>query len=275
MTAKPTSPAPILPASTVLLLRDDPAGLLVFMVERHHAIDFASGALVFPGGKVDAGDHETRVREHTAGTAALDDAALALRIAAIREAFEEAGVLLARPAGGGALIDDDRLAALGRRYRADLEAGRLTIGEMAAAEGLELAVDLLVPFARWITPDVMPRRFDTHFFLAPATDAHFATARHDGGEAVESVWIRPADALAEASAGRRTVIFATEMNLAKLANSATVADALARARRDPIVTVMPEVLFVAGGRRLRIPAAAGYGVTEVVVGERGGRLAKD
>ena len=119
MTAKPTAPAPILPASTVLLLRDDPSGLLVFMVERHHAIDFASGALVFPGGKVDAGDHETGLRGRAAGTAALDDAALALRIAAIREAFEEAGVLLARPAGGGALIGHVRLTALGRRYRAD------------------------------------------------------------------------------------------------------------------------------------------------------------
>ncbi len=199
---------------------------------------------------------------------------LTLRVAAIREAFEEAGILLARPAGGGALVGDGRLAALGRQYRADLEAGRLTIGEMAAAEDLVLAVDLLVPFAHWITPDVVPRRFDTHFFLAPATDAHFATARHDGGEVVDSVWIRPADAVAEATAGRRTVIFATEMNLRKLGESATVADALARARRNPIVTVMPEVVQVAGGRRLRIPAAAGYGVTVVLVGQGGGRPAK-
>ncbi len=76
MTAKPPPPAPILPASTVMLVRDDPSGLQVFMVERHHAIDFASGALVFPGGKVDTGDRQAGLRDRAAGAAALDDEAL-------------------------------------------------------------------------------------------------------------------------------------------------------------------------------------------------------
>lgn len=223
------------PASTVLLLRDGARGLEVFMVVRHRAVDFASGALVFPGGSVDAADL----------VLAGGDPAEAFRIAAIRETFEECGVLLGR-AGKAVPADGAFAAALAER-------------------GLMPATDALALFAHWITPLPVPKRFDTHFYLAPAPADQ--NALHDGHEAVDSVWIRPADALAEAESGTRKVVFPTRMNLTKLARHATMADAFATARTTPVVTVLPEMRMTEAGRVLRIPLAAGYGAEEFLAGD--------
>ncbi|MDZ7685006.1 MAG: NUDIX domain-containing protein [Gammaproteobacteria bacterium] len=111
--------APV-PAATILMLRDGPDGLEVFMVVRHHQIDFASGALVFPGGKVDEGDFG--IGHRCRGTEATDEKEIAMMAGAIREAFEECGILLARPRGSEALVDQRRLAAL-EHYRASLNSG--------------------------------------------------------------------------------------------------------------------------------------------------------
>lgn len=246
-------------------MRDGPLGLEVFLVERHHRIDFASGALVFPGGKADPGDAEPEAHRRCRGVAGLPADAATARVAGIREAFEECGVLLARPAGGDALVDAGRAAALVERHAAALRADRIAIGAVAEAEDLELAGDALVPFAHWITPEFMPKRFDTHFFLAQAPPDQLAV--HDGSESVDSLWMRPADALAAAGTGRRTVIFPTRMNLAKLARSDTVAQALAAARAAPVVTVLPRVVKGADGPRLCLPADAGYDVSEVSIEE--------
>ncbi len=255
------TPAVARPAATVLLLRDAPAGLEVFMVVRHHAIDFASGALVFPGGAVDAADRHPRLRTACTGAEGLGEAELAFRIAAVREAFEECGVLLARRRGDAGLVPADRLAELARRYREPLARNAIGIGDMLDAEGLELAIDALVPFAHWITPEMMPKRFDTWFFLAAAPADQIAA--HDGSESVDSIWIRPEDACADADAGRRTIIFPTRMNLEKLGRSRTVAEAFAAARAEPVVTVLPQVEKAPGGRIMRIPIEAGYGISEV------------
>ena len=230
-------PAPRL-AATVLLVRDGASGLEVFMVERHHQIDFATGALVFPGGKVDDADADPRLRACCTGAEELDDAALALRVAAIRETFEECGVMLAHGLARVPAAESDFTALVLR-------------------EKLALACDALLPFAHWITPEVVPKRFDTHFFLAAAPADQLAL--HDGSESVDSVWIAPAAALGEAEAGRRTIIFPTLMNLAKLAEARDVADAFARARARPVVTVQPTLAVGASGKReLRIPVEAGY-----------------
>lgn len=258
--APPRALAPAKPASTVILIRDGDAGLEVFLVQRHHQIDFASGAMVFPGGKLEPSDSDPALRGLCAGAEGLDDYALALRVAAIRESFEECGVLLARPAGSSALVTASRLADLWKRHRNEGPGQGVAIGSFARDEGLVLACDLLVPFAHWITPEMMPKRFDTHFFLVEAPPAQ-ATA-HDGYEAVDARWLRPVDALAEADAGRSTIIFPTRMNIAKLARSARVADAMASARASRIVTVMPRVERGANGPVLRIPEAAGYDVVE-------------
>jgi 8-oxo-dGTP pyrophosphatase MutT (NUDIX family) len=256
-------PVPV-PAATILLLRDAAAGLEVFLVERHHAIDFATGALVFPGGKVDPGDRDPRALARCAGWPGDADA-LALRVAAIRETFEEAGVLLARPRGSAALVDAARSSEIGARHRARLLADEIGVAELAEVEDLELATDRLVPFAHWITPEFMPKRFDTHFFLVQAPPGQAAV--HDGGESVDSTWATPAAALAEAEAGRRTIIFPTLLNLRKLGRSRSVAEALERARRAPLVTVVPRVERRSGRAVVCIPPEADYDVTEATPAE--------
>ncbi|MDT0496148.1 hypothetical protein RM530_02050 [Algiphilus sp. W345] len=259
MNSQTTTPAPAKPAATILLLRDGSAGLEVFMVVRHHEIDFAAGALVFPGGKLAPGDSEPLAHARATGLDGLSAEAAALRIAVIREAFEECGLLFARERGGGTLIGPDRLQTLDR-YRGPLDHGELTVGEMLHEENLELACESLVDYAHWVTPLMMPKRFDTHFFLASPPARQLA--RHDGRELVDSVWIRPADALAQADAGARTIIAPTRLNLQRLGLSGTVEAALAAARAQPVVRVLPELVKTPSGPRLRIPDGAGYPVTE-------------
>ena len=266
-----SGPAPSVPrlAATLMLGRDTPAGIEVFMVVRHHRIDFATGALVFPGGKVDEADGDPALRIRCRNAADLSRSALAIRIACIREAFEEAGVLLARERGADGYVRADRLAALSAKWRKALEKGEATMLEMAEAEGIEYATDALVRFAHWVTPEHMPKRFDTHFYLAEAPAAHIAA--HDGSESVDSVWIGRDEMVRGARDGRYTVLFPTRLNIEKLARSASMADACAVARAGEVVPVLPEVEFVEGGRIMRIPAEAGYGGSEYrITGAPGG-----
>lgn len=260
--AAPPEPAP---SATILLVRDGSAGLEVFMVQRHHRVDFADSAMVFPGGKLEPGDHDPGVHARCTVPEGLDGAALTSRVGAIRETFEECGVLLARPRGSDALIDAARLREIETRHREALDAHALSMPELVAAEDLGPACDLLVPFAHWITPEGMHKRFDTLFYLVAAPPDHLAV--HDGHESVDSVWTTPADAEADAEAGRRSIIFPTLMNLQKLGRSADVASALDAARRAPVVPVLPRVVDTPGGKRLRIPREAGYDVWDSPIGE--------
>ena len=246
MTDAATAPAAPRAASTILLLRDGPTGLEVFMVVRHHEIDFASGALVFPGGRLEPADAEF-AREGALLSDGLDETARAVRIAAIREAFEECGVLLARPRGEGRFVSAERVSALDRNA---------PLAALMARADLVPATDALVPFARWITPAFLPKRFDTHFFLALAPPDH--ALAHDGRETVNSIWIAPRDAL-ELNGARFKLLFPTERNLWKLARHPHAASALEAAKAAPVVTVLPERTQVDGGPGLRIPLEAGYG----------------
>ena len=135
--------------------------------------------------------------------------------------------------------------------------------ELVVEGGLELATDLLVPFAHWITPEIRPRRYDAYFFLAPAPDRQ--EARHDGHEAVASIWVNPAKAAADGAAHRIKMIFATRFNLQKLARSATRETAFAAARADTIVTVCPVYRETPQGLMWCIPIEAGYGIAETPV----------
>jgi 8-oxo-dGTP pyrophosphatase MutT (NUDIX family) len=213
---------------------------------RHHEIDFAAGALVFPGGRMEPADLAL-ARGAAPSSEARDEMALALRIAAIREAFEECGVLLARRKGDDSLVSARRLSGLDRGA---------PFAELMALEGLVPATDLLVPFARWVARSFMPKRFDTHFFLAIAPPDH--ALAHDGREAVDSVWISPARAL-DGQGREFTILFPTERNLWKLARHGDAQSAIAAARGAPVVTVEPERIEVDGGAGLRIPLEAGYG----------------
>jgi 8-oxo-dGTP pyrophosphatase MutT (NUDIX family) len=247
--------AEIKPAATILLLRDDPI-FEVLMVKRHHQIDFASGALVFPGGKSHAGDHDPAWAGHVLGWEDYDAEQRGLRIAAIREVFEEAGILLAKRRDGAPMSGE----ACPMEVRAAVDAG--TTAFIDVVSGLEAWLDLsaLTVFARWITPPLTPKRFDTWFYAVNAPAEQLAAC--DGRETVDAEWIAPAEALRLAATGERKVIFPTRMNLRLLAEASGAEDAVARAAARTLVTVQPQIQSRASGRVLVLPPHAGYGVVE-------------
>ncbi|MBS0472096.1 MAG: NUDIX hydrolase [Proteobacteria bacterium] len=241
------------PAATILLLRDGTEGLEVFMVKRHHQIDFVAGALVFPGGKLEKGDSDPSLAAHLDGGDAWNADMRALGAGAIREAFEESGILLARDARTGDFVAAERLEEL-QHYRPLLDKREAVLAEVLEKEKLRLALDQLVHFAHWITPANMPKRFDTHFFLAVSPVGHAGS--HDGRESVDSIWITPKAAIADPK--KWNVIFPTKLNLMKLDNSSTVSSALAAARGDKVLPVVPWVENGPDGQILRIRDDAGY-----------------
>lgn len=249
---------PMRPASTVLLLRQSgDVGIEVFMMVRHYQIEFASGALVFPGGSVDEGDREI-AQDATLyeGFKGSDSQTLAFRVAAIRETFEESGILLARLRGESAIIPAMKAKAIADAHREALCAGTVSFAEIIVSNHLVLALDLLVPYAHWITPETMPKRFDTWFFLAEAPPEQLGA--HDGRESTDSIWLSPKDALEGGVSGRFTLPFPTTRNLIRLGKQPGVAEAIDAARGMTIVTVMPSMSRVGDKRFLRIPAEAGY-----------------
>jgi 8-oxo-dGTP pyrophosphatase MutT (NUDIX family) len=257
MSNQPAAAATVRPASTILLLRDSADGMEVFMVVRHHQIDFASGALVFPGGSIDADDHEIAKHPALHGHAGgLDALGLAFRVGAVRETFEECGILLARDARSQQLVDAARAGEIEARHREALNKGERNFSEILKTESIVPALDTLVPFAHWITPLGLPKRFDTHFYLAVAPVDQLGA--HDGTESVDSVWLNPNAAVAGAKTGKFKLVFATERNLIKLGRQASAAATLDAARREGVVTVCPEIIRGEKTRQLKIPAEAGY-----------------
>jgi 8-oxo-dGTP pyrophosphatase MutT (NUDIX family) len=254
-------PPPARPATTVLLLRPSKPGdagspLEVFMVVRHHAIDAFSGALVFPGGKLEEADGDPRLKARCSGADEISPGELKFRIAGVREAFEECGILLARKRGERNLIAAADLKGVEERWRTKLTKDTASIVDLVEAEDLEIATDLMTPFAHWITPTFAPKRFDTWFYLAEAPEDQLAL--HDGSESVDSVWIGAQAAIDEAAAGKRTLVHATTKNLELLAEGITVTGALSQASERKIVTVQPWVEQRDGKRYLHIPEGAGY-----------------
>jgi len=216
---------PPLPAATVVILRDGSDGPEVFMVVRHQEIDFASGALVFPGGKVDPGDADAAWAELAPYAAAAPDRAFV--VAAVRETFEEAGLVLARRRGTQAMLDADDTHRLVETYRAPLLAGETTFLDLVHAEDLLLATDLMVPFAHWITPERVGEARATR-------DALTKDAGRDPRTLSISVHGQSADRdlvkrLLEAGATRVVIRPATMQSDADMAKELTrIADALLR-----------------------------------------------
>src|SRR5215475_8096421 len=242
------------PASTILLLRDgtERKEIEVFMMVRRYEIDFNSGALVFPGGSVDKGDNEIIASPSLySGGEGMDTGELSFRIAAIRETFEESGILLARPKGSKALVDAGRAGEIEAAHRAELCDGKTSFLKVLTDNGMVLALDELVPYAHWITPEGMPKRFDTWFFLAAAPPDQLGA--HDGRESTDSIWVSPREAVQGGETGRFKLPFPTTRNLIRLSQQANVEAALDHARGMPIVTVMPVMTKTDGGRQLRIP----------------------
>ena len=246
--------APTRDASTVALLRDTGDGPAVYLLRRVRGMAFAGGMHVFPGGSVDPADAGSEVAwsgptpaAWAADLGCAEPTARALVCAAVRETFEECGVLLAGSRAGEVLADAG--TDEGEVERAALDSREQTLSELLARRSLVLRSDLLRPLAHWITPEVEPRRFDTRFFLAAMPGGQ--VCRDVGGEADERLWLRPADALA----GGGTLMPPTVAVLRELATYPDVASALAS--RRSLTPVLPQAVVDDDGA-----------VTFVVPGER-------
>ena len=250
-----------------MLLREGERSPEVLLLERHAKSEFLPDLYVFPGGRVDAGDRELAERvvgiseaEAVARAHTVDpELALGFFVAAIRETFEEAGVLLARRRGESALVDAARVDVLSR-HRLEIQSGQLAFREIIESEDLELAADRLTVHGQWITPEMVPRRFDTLFFAAAAPADHIAA--HDGIESTDSVWIRPEDALAQARAKQRQMIFPTLANLQTISGFDDVDAIITSSRARKVVPVLPKIAGEGKQRRMVIPADAGYPTTQ-------------
>lgn len=253
-----------LPSATVLVIRDSRRGVEVLMVERAKSIEFAGGALAFPGGKVTTGDKDPRLLRYLSSKKGLHRHLLARQAAAVREVFEESGLLLLKDAKTHTMVSEAKRADLGRKWRRTMSDNRAELIDMLTAHRLRLDPQALQPFAHWITPPFVSTRFDTSFFLAKAPAGQ--KMEHDGWEAVHSQWFTAQEALDAERDGEFRMMFPTRLNLIRLGEAHSVADAMARARRQPIITVMPEIFKEDGVMKGRIPKNAGYG--EIAVFDR-------
>ncbi|HEX9042154.1 MAG TPA: NUDIX hydrolase [Trebonia sp.] len=262
------APAAPRDAATVIILRTaaDGAGVETLMLRRTAAMKFAPGAYVFPGGSVDPADYGTEVGWHGPSPAefgarlgASAEVARALVCAAVRETFEESGVLLAGAPDGA---PDSPLAVPdGPSWDADraaLAAGTLTLAELLSRRGLVLRADLLVPWDRWVTPEGEPRRFDARFFAAALPDGQRA-AGHEA-EAEHVAWLRPASAIDAARAGEISLLPPTAATLNHLAAAVAAGagvDGILATRRA-IEPICPRLVLEDGQAWLVIPDGAGY-----------------
>lgn len=251
-----------MPAATVTLVRDAPRGVEVLMLQRNHSLAFMPGVYVFPGGAIDAADDDPESRALCAG---LDDAAasralglarggLAYWIAAIREAFEEAGILMAYDASGAIVSLEGPAAERFAEHRRTLDHKAGGFAAFARREGLRLATDRLLYFGHWITPAGPPRRYDTRFFLAVAPEGQ--AARADSRETIAEVWLRPADALAMHSREVLAVRFPTIKTLERFAACSTTAELIAEVSSSHrVATLQPRI--TRDGRHV-LPGDPGY-----------------
>jgi 8-oxo-dGTP pyrophosphatase MutT (NUDIX family) len=250
-----TQPATPSPAATLVLLRDRPTGVLeTLLIQRHSKSKFAAGDYVFAGGKVEADDVPPDAERFCAGLTAaraaarlggLDPrAALGYWIGAIREAFEEVGMLLAYDAAGSPVRIDATHRARFAGYRAACQVSNAAFFDMLRAERLTLATDQLAYFAHWITPEEQPIRFDTRFFAAPAPAAQSPEA--DGHEIVNLRWLTPAEALDALKRKEISLRTPTLKNLELVGAYATVAEAVAGLGRREVPTIRPRILQVDG-----------------------------
>lgn len=263
----PGAPTPeVREAATVMLLRDGDDGLEVFMVRRNLQSDFVGGAYVFPGGAVDASDRSfaacavCRGRDDVEASRRLgvEAGGLAFWVAAARECFEEAGVLLAADAAGEVVgFGDPEVAGRFVEHRRAVDDGRMPLADVCAAESLALDVGAMAYFSHWITPVGPPRRYDTRFFVARAPTAQ--EPLEDDREVIAKLWVRPADALARHEAGELEMILPTLRNLSALARYRSSDEAVEAAEAlDEVPAVLPRIVERDGRPQILLPGDDGY-----------------
>ena len=249
------SPVPVRDAATVVLLRDSAGGPEAFLLRRVRGMAFAAGMTVFPGGAVDPRDADAAVgwvgppvADWTAPFDADEALARALLCAAVRETFEESGVLLAGPSA------DEVTATDGPDWEADrvgLERRDFSLAELLARRGLQLRADLLRPWAHWITPpqESVRRRYDTRFFVAALPAGQRTRDVTSEADVVE--WVRPADALDQLRRGERPMMPPTIVTLEEVSAYPSVADVLAAGRS--VSRVAPVLSEIDGGPVVTLP----------------------
>lgn len=241
-------------SATIVIARDGAAGTELFMLERHIQSEFAGGAFVFPGGTLDPGDAEAIGMvdgwERLVEDMGEDDDVLAraLIVCAIRETFEEAGVLLARTQDGAPV---DLSAPEWVERRAAVDAGRMSAGELAKETGIRYAADLLGFWQRWVTPIHAPKRYDTRFFVACLPEGQVPL--HDAVETTGSTWIGARDALDKARSGAFTIVFPTRKALESLAPYDSTDALMDAAVGRPNHAVLPVLLARGDEMRIQVP----------------------
>ena len=258
---------PVRDAATVMLVRDGDDGLEVFMLRRNLNSDFVGGAYVFPGGAVDEADRHSdldavckgRSDDGASQLLGIDRGGLAFWVAAIRESFEEAGVLLATTSEGDVVsFADPDVAERFTMHRKAVDSGERRLVEICVEEHLQLAVADIHYFSHWITPLGAPRRYDTRFFVAAAPPEQVPL--HDDRETIANLWVRPADALERCKRGELDMIFPTIKNLqaiSRFERSDDLLDAAAAIAHVP--TILPRISRDEGhGVRILLPGDDGY-----------------
>jgi 8-oxo-dGTP pyrophosphatase MutT (NUDIX family) len=257
-------------AATVILLRERPGeSFEVFLMRRHRNQAFMGGAHVFPGGRLDGTDMDPGLAACVSGLCTADarrllqeadlpeTMVLGLFLAAIRETFEESGVLLARDASGRTVdLTPPERAARFDAYRLELHEKRLTLADLARREELRYAPDLLIPYSRWITPEIESRRFDTRFFLARLPEGQAPI--HDRMELTESGWMTPDFALMEHAAARIVLMPPTLKTIEELRSFSSTEPLFAAARSQRIFTIFPETFRTADSFGVRLPYDSEY-----------------
>lgn len=241
--APPTPPVEPKPAATVVLLRDDADAIQTLLLKRHRAAGFVPGAYVFPGGRIDEADAD-EILQQQCEIPQRHNVAAHYWFGAVREVFEETGVLLART-GDGAWAPDASSDERMEQWRLKLMANEAFLADVVAGERLRIVLDDVVYFAHWITPLAEPRRYDTRFFAAALPPGR--QIRPDEREMVDAVWISPADALDRFEAGRLPMVFPTVRTLQDLAAFSSVQQALDVLRRRDVEPLMPRLVKTSSG----------------------------
>ena len=231
-----------IPAATLVVWRDTGSGPEILVVERSARMAFAAGAIVFPGGRVDQADHRL-----AQALGRPDDSA---KVSAIRETLEETGVLVASRASIDPRLGLEMQAEL---HRSDDFAG------LIEAHRLQLDLDALTPFARWMPAFKQPRKFDTIFFLARAPEGDWHPKPQES-ECVAAEWASPSELVRRVEQGAASAIFPTTRNLERLAQHRSFDEALADARAHSLETIRPWVEEMDGEPHVRIPDGRGYPV---------------